>query len=330
MKKITLAMFLMLSSLWAKPTIEFEESVKLHLFGQDFDVPEALINEHTAENLYDRCVGKYAYYSNKAFLGETISEIRYFNEKTASNCDVKFAKKYIITKLKIRTKTFDEMLKNEKDIKKAFEEDKKAILNIIVKDIYRKGLYDKYNLRVKAFAIFGFKLKAGLEENPIIKNYTKNVIEDAYEAEVSYPFGTEPVKSFNLMALSIAGGAENYYIEANINITALDPSNINTIFAISDHVLKNRDNKYKNEDLLQNIKAQNDELFQKLQENKAQYQVPENSILLKKQNEQNEQEEQVPLEKLQISNEQVEFKNQESQEKKEVIDFAGQENKTGE
>ena len=82
--------------------------------------------------------------------------------------------------------------------------------------------------------------------------------------------------------------------------------------------------------MLQNIKAQNDELFQKLQENKAQYQVPENSILLKNQNEQNEQEEQVPLEKLQISDEQVEFKNQESQEKKEVIDFAGQENKTGE
>ena len=82
--------------------------------------------------------------------------------------------------------------------------------------------------------------------------------------------------------------------------------------------------------MLQNIKAQNYELFQKLQENKAQYQVPENSILLKNQNEQNKQEEQVPLEKLQISNEQVEFKNQESQEEKEVIDFAGQENKTGE
>ena len=65
MKKITLAMFLMLSSLWAKPTIEFEESVKLHLFGQDFDVPEALINEHTAENLYDRGVGEYSYSYNK-------------------------------------------------------------------------------------------------------------------------------------------------------------------------------------------------------------------------------------------------------------------------
>ncbi|MCI6565615.1 hypothetical protein, partial [Campylobacter sp.] len=300
MKKITLAMFLMLSSLWAKPTIEFEESVKLHLFGQDFDVPEALINEHTAENLYDRCVGNYAYYYNTALLGEYGSYYRSyrFNEKTASNCDVKFAKKYIITKLKIRTKAFDEMLKNEKDIKKAFEEDKKAIIKIIVNNVF-----NKYNLGVKAFAIFGFKLKAGLEESPIIKNYTKNVLEDAYEAELNYPLGTEPVKSFNLMALSIAGGDQSYYIEANINITALDPSNINTIFAISDHVLKNRDNKYKNEDLLQNIKAQNDELFQKLQENKAQYQVPENSILLKKQNEQNEQEEQVPLEKLQISNE---------------------------
>lgn len=333
MKKITLAMFLMLCSLWAKPTIEFEESVKLHLFGQDFDVPEALINEHTAENLYDRCVGKYAYYSSIASLGRSIKGYngRHFNEKTASNCDVKFAKKYIITKLKIRTKAFDKMLKNEKDIKKAFEEDKKAILAIIEKNIYEKyNLYNKYNLGVKAYAIFGFKLKAGLEESPIIKNYTKNVLEDAYEAEFNYPFGTEPVKSFNLMALSIVGGGSSYYIEANINITALDPSNINTIFAITDHVLKNRDNKYKNEDLLQNIKAQNYELFQKLQENKAQYQVPENSILLKKQNEQNEQEEQVPLEKLQISNEQVEFKNQESQEKKEVIDFAGQENKAGE
>ncbi|MDY4451024.1 MAG: hypothetical protein SPE37_02735, partial [Campylobacter sp.] len=61
----------MLSSLWAKPTIEFEESVKLHLFGQDFDVPEALINEHTAENLYDRCVGNYAYYSDRTALGAT-------------------------------------------------------------------------------------------------------------------------------------------------------------------------------------------------------------------------------------------------------------------
>lgn len=332
MKKITLAMFLMLSSLWAKPTIEFEESVKLHLFGQDFDVPEALINEHTAENLYDRCVGEYAYYSRTTSLGATRLGVNglHFNEKTASNCDVKFAKKYIITKLKIRTKAFDEMLKNEKDIKKAFEEDKKAILTIIEKDTANKyNPYNKYNLWVKAYAIFGFKLKAGLEESPIIKNYTINVLEDAYEAELNYPFGTEPVKSFNLMALSIVGGAKNYYIEANINITALDPSNINTIFAISDHVLKNKDNKYKNEDLLQNIKAQNYELFKKLQENKAQYQVPENSILLKNQNEQNEQEEQVPLEKLQISNEQVEFKNQESQEEKEVIDFAGQENKTG-
>lgn len=316
MKKITLAMFLMLSSLWAKPTIEFEESVKLHLFGQDFDVPEALINEHTAEVEYNKCSGDWSRQNSVTGIGCI------FKEPYVSSCDVKFAKKYILTNLKFKTKLFDKMLKNEKEVQNAFNGDREKLYAIIT------------GKTREVYAITDFKLRANVDEEPIIKTYSKKLV-DSYEVTVKDPFGNVPIKNFNLAVLGVAqhfSGISGcpYAIDAILNITALDPSNINTIFAITDHVLKNRDNKYKNEDLLQNIKAQNDELFQKLQENKAQYQVPENSILLKKQNEQNEQEEQVPLEKLQISNEQVEFKNQESQEKKEVIDFAGQENKTGE
>lgn len=182
MKKTIIAMFLMLCSLLAKPTIEFSDALKISLFEQDFEVEHSLIKDYEAQIVYDKCVSEYiSEYSSPGY------EIR-FSEPNIPNCDVKFAKNYVITNLKISTKYFDELLKNE-EIKELFETNKDK-LNKIILDARKDSKKEFANITT-------LKLKAGLESNPVIKTYTFN-IEESYVINIENPFNEMSIKSFNL------------------------------------------------------------------------------------------------------------------------------------